>query len=97
MSKKVRKLKKERSNKMDTLLKAIEMEETPKKVMEGYITNFHKIVNTILYDILINTYAFLQLNPYLHGWRKHDKHFIIRVIDHESRQLLEKRDHRAIK
>jgi hypothetical protein len=45
-----------------------------------------QIVNTILDDILANTYAFLQLKPYLPSWRQHDELFDLGVIDRESHQ-----------
>jgi hypothetical protein len=52
LKKKVRRLKRDRIHRMNTLLQALEIEEKSlKKINEGDMLNIEQIVNTILDDI----------------------------------------------
>jgi len=69
-----------------------ETNEIPlKKVDEEDMENVKKFINTILDDILTNTYSFLQLRTDLRGWRNQDELFDIGFINREiHKQIIKK-------
>jgi len=55
------------------------------------MTNVEKFINTIVDDIMKNTYAFLQLKLDLPGWRNQDDLFDLGVINREiHKQVINK-------
>jgi len=92
MKKKIVRLKKEKNNMnpIDTLLYEIETKETSRKSMEtqtkGNMENVEQVINTILDDITVNTYASMKLNPNFPNKRQQDEIFDLGIINRESHQ-----------
>jgi len=73
---------------MGVLLDVIDYEEAsmPREnvYLEECVKDIHKVINSILNDIVNNTYAFIQLKPDITEWRNKDKLFNLGIIDRES-------------
>jgi hypothetical protein len=73
---------------MDFPFDAINYEETSvdrsNSYPDGCMKIVHQIINSIMNDIMANTYDFIHLKLDLSGWRDKDELFDLRIINKES-------------